>query len=481
MNTKKALIVIMILLILMNAALSAYLIIINAGNRENSDALIYTESILKQRNIEIKGRIPDEVPEPSSVILTDMLYSDDVFDNLISKTGGSYSIDERGRLLFANTPEERIVIGDMNRTAVEMISREFIESIGLYQDEFILDYVIETATDEYDVRYIRKDSLGIYYYDSYIEMSVTENGVVSARVYVRDVKERISKKGKSLPIYTVLLANIVSESKAKVITGINFGYHLKNQFENEAVMSFRISFEDGSERFFDVVSGDEITLETEVLEFNNIIFECRLPEPFNKYGEIVYGESMISPFDVGSLESFFEGQIGIDDNNIITFIRTSYSDITKYEMTDEIISEIASEFIAGLNLDPTMFYQDSKILNEDGSYNLSYIYRDLEKELHFDNYINLHIYDLGVILATIRLNNYTIDRIFEESINIGYALLNNLDLTNGRVYTVKEVDSGYKRSSVDSSYAVACWRVIFEDGSERFFSVKTGQELIWDN
>ena len=182
MDTKKALVVVAILLILMNITLASYIVVINVNNKKFASIEEYTVKILKQRGIDLNCIIPSDNPGASSITLGDMLYSETSINTLGEKTGGSYSFDEQGRLIFVNSLSEEAVQGEMNRTTVESLAHDFIDYIGLQKKEYVLDFVIETGTDEYEIRYIYKDNTRIYYFDSYIEMIINNYGVIRSEI-----------------------------------------------------------------------------------------------------------------------------------------------------------------------------------------------------------------------------------------------------------------------------------------------------------
>ena len=142
MNTKKALIAIMVLLGIMNIVLASYIIVISTTGKNELSTIEYTKKILKQRNIEVNCKIPEEAPKASSITLGDMIYSDSTIETLSSKTGGSYSLDELGRLIYISSQTEIEVSDEMNRSVVERLSHDFISDIGLQLEEFELDMFI---------------------------------------------------------------------------------------------------------------------------------------------------------------------------------------------------------------------------------------------------------------------------------------------------------------------------------------------------
>ncbi len=476
MDTKKALTVIMVLLIIMNIALVSYIILISTGRDDDSRVNDYAVEILKQRNIELGCKIPEGGPGASSIILGDMVYSENEFEKLMAATGGSYYIDARGRLIFSYLPVDNTAPVEMNRTAVEVFSHEFITSIGLQKDNFVLDYIIETGTDEYDVRYIEKDASGILYYSSYVEMKITEYGVIYAEIYIRTVRETGEVGTGSLPIQTIILANLTLETKTMTIDSISFGYYQRDRDSDEALMSWRIHFDNGSERFFEVGNGGEITQVLEILEFNNILFNCSLPEIYYFQSPVIYGDSTFNLAMLNSMPVFMNGLAEIDSSGIVKYIRTSF-DAARYNLDSELVTQISEGFIEDIGLNTQEYYLDRIVIAEDGSYNMFYIMTDTGGALYFDNFININIKEQGVAYASFRHNSVGVGINQTEPMAVGTILLDNLDTENGQEYVVNEIAAGYKQDSENSANAIPCWRIIFEDESIRYFSAADGDEL----
>lgn len=477
MNTKKALIVIMVLLILLNVGMVGYIISLNVKNSNRIDFEEYTVKILKARNIELNCLIPTSSPVAATASLGDMLYTEDSIGLLETKTGGEYQLDDFGRMLYWGAPDANIVEGEMNRAAVEKISHAFIESIELQLSDYTLDYSIEIGTDEYDVRYIKKDDKGNHYYDIYIEMIINETGVASAVVSIRSIEDEEKRSGESLPVHTVLLANLIAESKPMTISSISYGYHQKSANTSEAVMSWRVRFSDGSERFFEVGTGEEITPVIEILEFNNVIFKCPLPESYTGPDEIIYGESRFDQQQLDSMLLFANGQATIDSYGYINYIRTSFENSTRYALTDEVITELSYEFIEDLGLDSSRYVKEGIEAVSDGSFKDRYVYSDSNGNLIFGNFIEIHYSELGVVFASIRADEFTDGSQLGDFKSLSGVLLERLDIDSGREYVVTQIDPGYIRETIISDKAVACWRVVYEDNTIQYFSAVSGEEL----
>jgi hypothetical protein len=259
MNTKKALIAIIILLLTVNAVLGLYILSISRSSGEgitNEDV----RTILKQREIALECRIPDYGLRPSEAVLGKNQFNEQSIEIIKGKFDGDVQIDdETGLLTYRNTQYDENASVDITRLWAENAADEFIESLGLNKADFILDSAVENAGSLYDFIYIYKDSSGNFYFDIYIEIEVGSGGVAKADIMYRGIEEVRSSGGDSVSIRTVLMANIIKRGDGgTVIQSISSGYKINDTEEMTAVMSWRVRFADGSERYFDAGNGMEI-------------------------------------------------------------------------------------------------------------------------------------------------------------------------------------------------------------------------------
>ena len=97
--------------------------------------------------------------------------------------------------------------------------------------------------------------------------------------------------------------------------------------------------------------------------------------------------------------------------------------------------------------------------------------------MYFDNFIDIHFSKLGVVFASFRDDVFEPGRVYSETNSIFSILLDQLDTKSGEKYVITEIKPGYKIVDGSSKQAIACWRVIFEDESIRYFTAETGEEI----
>lgn len=258
MDTKKALTAIIILLLLMNITLGIYLIVINSGRGNFEDTLSYTRTILGNRNYKIDCNIPEETVPLSSVRLGKNRFTEESLDSVMEKTGGTAYIDDNGLMYYINSGNGSLAPTGISRTAIELVASEFISSIGINREEFVLDYFRETGNESYNLKYVAMGENNVLYFNSYVDMQITTEGVQSARIMYPDSEVIQENQGEGIPVYTILLAGLPQTGLERTIESISSGYYSSSKGTVTANICWRIRFSDGHERFFDAGTGKEI-------------------------------------------------------------------------------------------------------------------------------------------------------------------------------------------------------------------------------
>jgi hypothetical protein len=258
MDTKKALTAIIILLILMNITLGIYLVVINSGRGNFEDTISYTKTILGNRNYRLDCNIPEETVPLSAVQLGENRFTDQSLDSVMEKTGGSAYIDDSGVMYYINSGNGALAPAGTSRTAIELAASEFISSIGINMEEFVLDYFRETGNESYNLKYVAIDENGFLYFNSFVEMQITVEGVQSARIMYPDAEVIHENQGDGIPVYTILLAGLQQTGLERTMESISSGYYSSGKGIVTANICWRIRFSDGQERFFDAATGKEI-------------------------------------------------------------------------------------------------------------------------------------------------------------------------------------------------------------------------------
>lgn len=260
MNTKKALISIIILLLIINVILGLYIISIGSYADENI-TIEHVMSILEQREVKLENRIPKYSIKPAIAIVGENKFTEQSIELIEAKMNGTLYIEESsGLLIYKNTEYEEDPLKDNSRLSAESTAAKFIETMSLNRKEFILDSVVEKANGLYNLKFIHTDGSGNYYFDIFIDMEVGSGGVTSADIMYRDIKGYRSLGEKGVSIGTVLMANITrkNEGTSGTIQSISSGYKINNAEEKtDAIMSWRIRFDDGTERYFEASGGIE--------------------------------------------------------------------------------------------------------------------------------------------------------------------------------------------------------------------------------
>ena len=259
MDTKKALTAIIILLVLMNITLGVYLIVINSGRGNIEDTLSYTRTILNDRNYRVDCYIPEKPIPLSSVTMGGNRFTEQSLASVMEKTGGTAYIESDSGIMYYISSGETVENPvEINRTVIEATASEFISSIGINREEFTLDYYRETGNDSYELKYMAIDESGNLFFGSYVELTIAGGIVQSARIMYPSVVEIQETQSEGIPVYTILLASLTKSSLEKSIESINSGYYSIKQSTGISNICWRIRFGDGTERFFDADTGEEI-------------------------------------------------------------------------------------------------------------------------------------------------------------------------------------------------------------------------------
>lgn len=277
MDWSRAKTVFILMLFVLNIVLLANIVFFYGGAQTVSKETIEdTISILKSRNVLLKcdiprqrGKIPaiiydnshfniDEIIQKLSgdtALNTDVL----VQEKMIVKGEKKISLEDSNVLVYEDAnPSENVNVNNMDE--VEKYARKFLSDIGIKISSYRLDRQNRDKAGEVSLHFIEK--FGKHYvYDSYINVVISERGVKSLIFSKKNIKKLSSGTVNVMPAHQVLLKNFNSRGENIIIVAMDIGYKSFAE-EAEAVETqewpkWRIVFEDGTERYFSAVNGDE--------------------------------------------------------------------------------------------------------------------------------------------------------------------------------------------------------------------------------
>lgn len=253
--------IIIVVLIIINIVFLVYFL-----NIKISDSHIEAEtknnviSVLKKNNIILEEKVfPKNRDKCSACYVTRLIGTDSEFaDRLKGENGEITESDE----LFIITPRKTEKI-KINESSVRKACYDYMNSYGINSDmykEMTVKIDGKTAKARYNLFY--EEHL---FFDSYLDFEITEKGIkqVSGRNIIKNDSVSVYEET-LMPIESVLVA--ISENKKTdkrvKISGIEFGYYFgKSAGVYVNVLSlpvWEITFEDGTELYFDARNGNLI-------------------------------------------------------------------------------------------------------------------------------------------------------------------------------------------------------------------------------
>ncbi len=235
-----------------------------------------TKTILSNRNFIVNCEIPLYNVKISTIfnreynydrkrILTGFLGDIDISNNYVQEEvkyfNGYKSLifKKNSTFIFENLkPNGYIDIKESSR--IEGCIKGFLKKLDLPINQFHLDSITTNENGNITVIfYERYKTLNLF--DNYIKTIISKDGVHFLEFRLTKIDEVITGR-RSMPIYQVLLKNLVKSSEKIEINRIELGFKeyvmdLETK-QSSIVPVWRINFSNGSEKFFKSYSGEEI-------------------------------------------------------------------------------------------------------------------------------------------------------------------------------------------------------------------------------
>lgn len=257
MNTKKALNIIILLLLIINIFMFSFIIYFNSKNNNVKDIIEYTEEILKYRAVEIEIPIRDSEIIKNTIVFGEGIFNNDYIDKITQKTSGQLEVSNNGTKLDYfnfNTDETENIIKD--RFDADTKIRAFLDYIEFNHTKYIVDTVKMSGRNKYSLKYIYVTDNEILY-DLYIYAIIDEYGLSSLSISYIDNQFEENNDFYILPMTNILMSNMVySENRSNKIIKIDSGYKL--DIYNSLQYVWKITFDDGTIIFYDAKNGHEI-------------------------------------------------------------------------------------------------------------------------------------------------------------------------------------------------------------------------------
>lgn len=275
MDWSKSKTIMIFVLLVLNIVLLANILAYRIVERVPRETIANTRVILENRNVRLKCDIPEDRGEIPAIIyennqfdkaeivkrltgITDEKGEVVVRDNQIIKREKRIILEDGNTLLYVDmNPEDKVNINSMDD--IEKFAGKFLSAFGIRVSKYKLDE--GSRNDEGEVRLVYIKRFGKYFvYDNRIDLIIGKNGVKSMRYSKSDVKKLSSDSVKVMPAYQVLLKNFNKEENV-VIKAMDIGFKSfekgEEEIETQEWPKWRVVLDDGTERFFNAVNGDE--------------------------------------------------------------------------------------------------------------------------------------------------------------------------------------------------------------------------------
>ncbi len=259
MNTKKALNLIIVLLLVINIFLLVFIISFDTGSKDRENEVAYVHDIMEYRGVSINASFTNE-----SSISVEIEYNGGIFTeeyiNQISEliVGDIQSSEDETTIAitlteYLNTP---LMISD--RYDADRKIRNFLDSINFNHINYLVDAVVMSGSSTYHVDYIYISN-GDVLYDLYVSAIIDEYGVKNITIRYIDNHPIEGEKLSILPVSTILMSQVVYRENTdggNTISRIDAGY--KQDSTGKVYYCYRLT--DGSQqvKYYNGVDGKEI-------------------------------------------------------------------------------------------------------------------------------------------------------------------------------------------------------------------------------
>lgn len=257
MDSKKALRIIIALLLIVNVFMAGYIVNLAFSEPDTKDEYKYITEILAYRDIALDCEIP-EYAAPSAVITVSSTDNTAVLDYL-KEQDGIFSEDENGVITY--TPPVTQRYEDLTLEKAAEIADDYVEKLPIDSEAYMLDSILTAGVNEYRFNYIYLDGSS-YIYDRKIEMTVSKDGI--EKVYIKSLGYTVSDTEYNRPMVSIgniLVSGFTRQGQSLItIKKIDAGY-LYDKNTSSIMNVWRVMYNNGQERYFSSIDGTEIILD----------------------------------------------------------------------------------------------------------------------------------------------------------------------------------------------------------------------------
>jgi hypothetical protein len=255
MDSKKAIKILVVLMIIVNLIMAGYIISLGVSQSQQKVDNEYIMSILEYRGITLLCDI-DETSVPVFKLRHTDAVNDEVYQYLLLGDGVTVRSDDGRVITFIPAVTQRYENIDLE--TAEIIANDFMKALPVEQELYILDYRQTAGVGLYSFQFNFYDS-GSYIYDKYVKIQVSKNGIIEA--IIGDLSYEVDNSGytaSDISIGNVLISNFTRQGISQmVLRKIDSGYlYVKETDEIKAV--WRVLYNDNQVRYFLTKDGEEI-------------------------------------------------------------------------------------------------------------------------------------------------------------------------------------------------------------------------------
>ena len=168
--------------------------------------------------------------------------------------------NNRSSFVYSNSsPSETLKVDNIK--SAENAARDYIDSLGIDSEKFVLDIYVKNPDATYTLTFIEKYKKFLVF-DNYIEITLGKNGVIYLESHSRKIKGFNANAMPIMPAYQILLKNY-SGYENITITGIDIGFKgyitgEQDMRESSEGPAWRVTAEGGKVRYFKATDGEEI-------------------------------------------------------------------------------------------------------------------------------------------------------------------------------------------------------------------------------
>lgn len=179
----------------------------------------------------------------------------------MSEDGGLLSLKSVYSLDYINSEPEG-ALNIIGRSEAEKSARAFLKGIGVKISNYVMDSYESYADGSCSLIFIEKYN-GYYVYGNNIKITLTPKGVTRFQYQYKKIKKLSAEEPvEVMPIHQILLKEH-GIGEGTVISAIDLGYKSPGEAEEKMTEyvespAWRVSFKDGTYRYYEVQTGSEI-------------------------------------------------------------------------------------------------------------------------------------------------------------------------------------------------------------------------------